>query len=314
VPRGLRVLLLCGDEELASALADALRDLGCAIEGAQGIDAAMERLRRADPPQVALCADAAGSREPSDAARRLRSGFPDRQLMVLVAVRDSTDLERAIAAGADEVLRLPLGPREFEVRLRGLRRALDLHRAVAGQTAHDPLTRLWNHAMVVEVLAHEMARGERAQHPVSVLLVDVDGFAAVNLEHGHRVGDEVLGEVAQRVRVALRSYDLVGRFGGDEFLVVLPNCGRANAIEVAERVRRGVAEAPVLLLKAELQLTLSVGVSTTERGKRTTAADMVAAAEMALDDAKRMGRDRVEVAGAVRGERRDPQESPTERH
>jgi diguanylate cyclase (GGDEF)-like protein len=167
--------------------------------------------------------------------------------------------------------------------------------------------------MVAEVLAHELARGERTQHPVSVLLIDVDGFAAINADHGHRVGDEVLGEVAQRVRVALRSYDLVGRFGGDEFLVVLPNCGRANAIEVAQRVRRGVAEAPILLLKAKVDLTLSVGVSTTERGKRTNAADMIAAAELALDDAKRMGRDRVEVAGAVKGDRRDRAEQSTEK-
>jgi diguanylate cyclase (GGDEF)-like protein len=121
----------------------------------------------------------------------------------------------------------------------------------------------------------------------------------------------VLGEVAQRIKVALRSYDLVGRFGGDEFLVVLPNCGRANAIEVAQRVRRGMVESPVLLLKAKVELTLSIGISTTERGKRTNAADMIAAAETALNDAKRMGRDRVEVAGAVKGDRREAGELPT---
>lgn len=305
--------MVCGDDELAPQLAEALRGFGCAIDGARDAEDALERLRQADAPQVAIVGDVAGSREPSEVARRLRASFPDRQLMVLVVVRDATDLERAIAAGADEVLRAPFTVRELEVRLRGLRRALDLHRAVAGHTAHDPLTRLWTHAMVAEVLANEIMRGERTQHPVSVLLIDVDDFAAINAEHGHRVGDEVLGEVAQRVRVALRSYDLVGRFGGDEFLVVLPNCGRANAIEVAQRVRRGMVEAPILLLKAKVELTLSVGISTTERGKRTTAADMIAAAETALDDAKRMGRDRVEVAGAVRGDRRTPDAAPTEK-
>lgn len=313
MPRGLRVLMVCADDELAPQLAEALRGFGCFIEGARDADDALDRLRRADPPSVAIVGDVAGSRDPSETARRLRASFPDRQLMVLVVVRDATDLERAIAAGADEVVRAPLATRELEIRLRGLRRALDLHRAIAGHTAHDPLTRLWTHAMVAEVLAHEMARAERTQHPVSVLLIDVDGFAGINADHGHRVGDEVLGEVAQRVRVALRSYDLVGRFGGDEFLVVLPNCGRANAIEVAQRVRRGMAEAPILLLKAKVELTLSVGISTTERGKRTTAADMIAAAEQALDDAKRMGRDRVEVAGAVKGDRRDRGELSTEK-
>ena len=313
MPRGLRILMVCADDELAPQLAEALRGFGCFIEGARDADDALGRLRQPDPPMVAIIGDVAGSRDPSETARRLRASFPDRQLMVLVVVRDATDLERAIAAGADEVVRAPIATRELEVRLRGLRRGLDLHRAIAGHTAHDPLTRLWTHAMVAEVLAHELARGERTHHPVSVLLIDVDGFAAINSEHGHRVGDEVLGEVAQRVRVALRSYDLVGRFGGDEFLVVLPNCGRANAIEVAQRVRRGAAEAPILLLKAKVELTLSVGISTTERSKRTNAADMIAAAETALDDAKRMGRDRVEVAGAVKGDRREPGEQPTEK-
>ena len=306
MPRGLKLLLVCADEEAGHALSDALRTTGCMVEGAPDVVAAQQRLHSADPPQVVVLAEAAGSRVPADACRQLRSQFPDRALKVLVVVRDATDLERAVAAGADEVLRLPLLPRELELRLRATRRALDLHRSAAGDTGHDPLTGLWSHAMTVEVLARELARAERVPQPISVLLIDVDRFAEVNDEHGHRVGDEVLTEVAQRMKVALRSYDLVGRFGGDEFLVVLPNCGRANAIEVADRIRRAFAESPILMLKGSVSLTLSVGVATTQRERRSNAADVVRAAEIALEEAKRMGRDRVEIAGAVHGAPRTP--------
>jgi two-component system cell cycle response regulator len=301
MPRGLHLLLVCADEEAGHALGAALRTAGCMVEGAPDVLGAQQRLQAQDPPQVVVLAEAAGSRVPAEHCRQLRGQFPDRALKVLVAVRDATYLERAVAAGADEVLRLPLLQRELELRLRAVRRALDLHRSAAGDTGHDKLTGLWSHAMTVEVLSRELARAERVPQTVSVLLVDVDRFAEVNDQHGHRVGDEVLSEVAQRMKVALRSYDLVGRFGGDEFLVVLPNCGRANAIEVAERIRRAFADAPVLMLKGTVSLTLSVGVATTQRERRSNAADVVRAAEIALDEAKRMGRDRVEVAGAVHG-------------
>ena len=301
MPRGLRLLLVCADEEAGHALSAALRSAGCLVEGAADAVAAQQRLLHTDPPQVVVLAEAAGSRVPADTCRQLRGQFPDRALKVLVVVRDATDLERAVAAGADEVLRLPLLQRELELRLRAARRALDLHRSAAGDTGHDPLTGLWSHAMTVEVLSRELARAERVPQPISVLLIDVDRFAEINDQHGHRVGDEVLTEVAQRMKVALRSYDLVGRFGGDEFLVVLPNCGRANAIEVADRIRRAFAETPILILKGAVSLTLSVGIATTQRERRSNAADVVRAAEIALDEAKRMGRDRVEVAGAVHG-------------
>jgi len=303
VPRGLRVLLVCGDDDAGHSLGEAMGAAGCLIEGAADYEEALAKLKGQDPARVVVLGGLAGSREPAEACRRLRATFPDRELQVLVVARDPTDLERAVAAGADEVLRLPFAQRELEVRLRGLRRVLDLHRAVAGQVARDPLTTLWSHAMVVEVLARELARAERAQQAVSVLLIDADGFARINDQHGHRVGDEVLSELAQRIKVALRSYDLVGRFGGDEFLVVLPNCGRANAIEVAERVRKAASEVPVLVLKGALDVTLSVGVATTMRDRRSSAPDVVRAAERALDDAKRMGRDRIEIASTVHGEK-----------
>lgn len=299
--RGLHLLLVCADEETGHALGAALRASGCLVDGAADCAMAQTRLQRPDPPQVVMLADAPGSRAPAEGCRQLRSQFPDRALKVVVVVRDATDLERAVAAGADEVLRLPLLQRELELRLRAARRALDLHRSAAGDTGHDALTGLWSHAMTVEVLSRELARAERVPQPISVLLIDIDRFAEINDKHGHRAGDEVLTEFAQRMRVALRSYDLVGRFGGDEFLVVLPNCGRANAIEVADRIRRAFVDSPILILKGALTLTLSIGVATTQRERRSNAADVVRAAEIALEEAKRMGRDRVEVAGAVHG-------------
>lgn len=298
--RALSVLLITADEDSGAAAASALHDAGVQVEGVRTLDEAVVRLRRSEPPEIALVAAERGSRLLAETCSKLRSLFPDRSLQIVACVRDATDLERAVSAGADEVIRLPVERRELELRLRAVRRVLDLHQSARGRGPHDPLTGLWNHSMVVEVLQLELDRTARGAGPVSVLLADLDRFAAANEKLGHRAGDEVLLEVAQRLRVALRSYDLIGRYGGDEFLVVLPSCGKANAIEVAERMRRAVGEAPVLLLSGEVRLSLSVGIATASKDDRAVAAECVRAAELALDHAKRLGRDRIEVATAIR--------------
>lgn len=298
--RALQVLLISADEESGAALGSALHQAGVEVEGVRDLEAAVARLRRAGAPEIALIAAPQGARELGDHCRSLRALFPDRSLQILALVRDATDLERAIAAGADEVVRLPIERRELETRLRSVRRVLDLHQGARGRGPHDPLTGLWNHSVVVEVLQLELDRAARAGGAVSVLFADLDRFAAVNDRHGHRAGDEVLREVAQRLRIALRSYDLIGRYGGDEFLVVLPNCGKANAIEVAQRMRRALSDSPILLLSGEVAITLSVGCVTAVKDDRAAAAECVRAAELALDHAKRLGRDRIEVAPMVR--------------
>jgi diguanylate cyclase (GGDEF)-like protein len=160
----------------------------------------------------------------------------------------------------------------------------------------DALTQVWNRGTIIEILKAEVARAARQSHALSIAMVDCDRFKEINDTHGHAAGDAVLRELAQRFRGAVRAYDAVGRYGGEEFLVVLPDCAAPPARALAERLREGVAGAAVEAGKAKLATTVSVGVATLDRGSAVTWEDLVGQADAALYRAKAAGRNRVEVA------------------
>ncbi|MFP5204224.1 MAG: GGDEF domain-containing protein, partial [Acidobacteriota bacterium] len=113
------------------------------------------------------------------------------------------------------------------------------------KAAHDSLTGLLNRGAILDALKLEVARGRRANRCIAILLGDLDHFKEVNDVHGHPVGDEVLSEVARRLQRAVRDYDQVGRYGGEEFLVILSDCGPEDAMNRAEELRAAIAEAPI---------------------------------------------------------------------
>ena len=172
-------------------------------------------------------------------------------------------------------------------------------KAAAEEAAmRDSLTGLWNHNRVLEILIEEMARSERQGIPVSVAMLDLDHFKRVNDTHGHLVGDEVLREVARRLQKAVRIYDSVGRFGGEEFVVVLPGADRQNAMRAAERIRADISRDPIETTVGPLTITASLGVVTRHTELANDATALLVAADGALYEAKEHGRDRVEVAVA----------------
>ncbi len=178
---------------------------------------------------------------------------------------------------------------------------LQAAKAAAEEAAtHDPLTGLWNHNRIIEVLIEEMARNDRLGQPVSLVMLDLDHFKHVNDTYGHVVGDEVLRQIARRLERAIRVYDSVGRFGGEEFMIVLPGTDRAEAERAAERIRAEISHDPVPTTAGTLQVTGSLGV-VTHRGERSIdATGLLVAADDALYDAKGSGRDRVTVASLQR--------------
>jgi len=159
----------------------------------------------------------------------------------------------------------------------------------------DPLTRVWNRAGLDAILSREGGASHANGVPLSVAMIDLDHFKGVNDRFGHGVGDTVLAEVARRLRVAARPVDSVARFGGEEFVVVLPDCDDAGARAVAERLRRRVGDSPIAVGQAaRIPVTCSVGVATLQADE--TADVMLTRADIALYDAKSDGRDRVVVA------------------
>jgi len=160
----------------------------------------------------------------------------------------------------------------------------------------DPLTGLWNHNRILEHLMEELARSDRLGTPVSVAMVDLDHFKHINDTHGHMVGDEVLREVSRRLADVVRLYDRVGRFGGEEFVVVLPGTSQAEAEAAAERIREELAREPVSTSVGPIPVTASLGVVTREGELANDATTLLVAADTALYSSKESGRDRVTIA------------------
>jgi diguanylate cyclase (GGDEF)-like protein len=156
--------------------------------------------------------------------------------------------------------------------------------------ATDALTGHWNRRALDDVLKQQVERRASSGRPFSILMLDIDFFKNINDEFGHMVGDDVLRAFAQRLREFLREDDFCARFGGEEFVVVLPDTPLAKAIEIAERIRKGIAQAP-LLTEPRVQATVSLGVATMEHERSVN--ELFAAADAALYLAKNQGRNQV---------------------
>ncbi|WP_236808783.1 GGDEF domain-containing protein [Amycolatopsis albispora] len=160
------------------------------------------------------------------------------------------------------------------------------------QAGADGKTGLLNAAKWTEVATGELARGRRRGLPSSVLMVDLDHFKAINDRHGHLTGDQVLRAVAAALRAEVRAADVLGRFGGEEFAILLPGTNRFDAVTIAERIRRRVGQVLVPVPGGEIGITASIGVAAQPRDGHTLES-LLAAADRALYVAKDAGRDRV---------------------
>ena len=272
-------------------------DVREALDGNEAFDA----LSGADAPRLAIIDWVMPGIEGVELCRRLRRQAPDHYVYVilLTAKSDRASVVEGLGAGADDYLVKPFHRDEVRQRLRAGQRILEMQeRLIAAQEAlrlkasHDPLTGVLNREAIMELLERECARFQRnPELALSVLLVDVDRFKEVNDGHGHPVGDEVLRHTAQRMARDVRSYDAVGRYGGDEFLVVLAGADAREAAAVAERIRDSSAASRWPVETGSLRVTLSLGVASASAG--CTAKSLVHDADLALLRAKRDGRDRV---------------------
>ena len=204
-----------------------------------------------------------------------------------------------LAAEADDFLTKPLDVVELQARLRSGERVillqeglLEAQKALERLAAHDDLTGLWNRRMILDRLDKELHRANRESTQVGVAMIDLDHFKLINDTHGHAAGDIVLRQAADRMRTMLRDYDYLGRYGGEEFMMVVSSSEAADLAGVAERCRRAVADQPVTIGDRRIAVTVSVGLaSTTVAGYDEVA--LLHAADAALYQAKGEGRNRV---------------------
>lgn len=182
----------------------------------------------------------------------------------------------------------------FELREKLRKRSRELGAAlekISEMAARDELTAAFNRRHLLQVLDTEMARSTRDEDALAVCIIDVDHFKRVNDSHGHTVGDEVLRRVAQQLTPALRSSDALGRYGGEEFILVMPQTSAGGALTKAERVRSSIEALDLSDLAPQLRVTVSVGVAIWESPQ--TLVELINCADRALYAAKRQGRNRV---------------------
>jgi len=172
--------------------------------------------------------------------------------------------------------------------------AEEARRALQDQAMKDSLTGLWNRRALFEMLENEIYRAERDRLPIALLMIDLDHFKLVNDTYGHLTGDRVLEEAAQRILHLIRPYDFAGRYGGEEFVIVLPGCSPAVHTHRAEQFRHAIAGTSVAISSGTLSITCSVGVAAHHPGM--PAEELLRQADEALYTAKRYGRNCVHAA------------------
>jgi two-component system cell cycle response regulator len=265
---------------------------------------ALAILERQDFPRLAVLDWMMPGLEGTQVCERVRK-MPNRAyvyILLLTARSQKEDILKGLDSGADDYLSKPFDAKELRARLHVGQRILSLQdhlietrEELLFRATHDSLTGLANRGVIIEALDRECSRQLREGGTFGIVLADLDHFKYVNDRHGHLAGDAVLQEMARRMVTSVRPYDIIGRYGGEEFLIVVPSSDARGIMGLAERIRKSVEERPVPTEAGEIQLTMSLGVAATDPAIPLTAQELLQVADDALYRAKDHGRNRSEL-------------------
>jgi two-component system cell cycle response regulator len=294
----LKILIADDDAVSLLYLRAALEDWGYEVESTTDGKSACEILQQPGAPMLAIIDWMMPGMDGTDVCRMIRETVKDRYIyLIMLTSRSETEfVVEAMNAGADDFISKPFNVEELQVRVRAGKRISELEQKLRLKATHDALTGIYNRGAVMDILEKEMARHERDGQPMSIVFADLDHFKRTNDKYGHLAGDAVLREVCRRVSAVLRPYDLLGRYGGEELLIVLPACDSNGAVEVAERIRKVVADQPIMTGFGAIPSSLSIGIAVADKGKVMPMNDLINLADIALYSAKECGRNRVELA------------------
>jgi diguanylate cyclase (GGDEF)-like protein len=267
----------------------------CVSDGA----ACWDSLSRADAPRMAILDWHMPGLDGTEVCTRLRDQIdtPYTFVILLTSRGDRQSLLAGLRAGADDYISKPFDPEELQQRLCTGKRIIELQDRLLAvqellrtQATHDSLTGVWNRGEIVRFLQREWNRTCRQKSSMAALLIDVDHFKSVNDRYRHLVGDEVLSRIAKAIRDQIRVYDQVGRFGGEEFLVVLPGTDEFTAPVVAERVRSYIERHPIYRFDAAIHVSVSIGICAVTPADCMSIEEVIRRADVALYKAKDQGR------------------------
>lgn len=302
----MRILVAEDDPSFRRLLEEKLAMWGYDVVVAEDGGAALQILQSDDAPRLAILDWMMPEMDGIAVCRKVREMKPEpyTYILLLTSQQRDEDLVTGMEAGADDYITKPFKHNELRLRLRAGRRIIELQSELMAardtfrvKAARDSLTGLLNHEEILGLLNQELARAERDKQCVSVIMADLDHFKEVNDSYGHLAGDAVLRSAAGMMQTLARSYDYVGRYGGEEFLVILPGCCGECAVSFAERLRLRVGGSDIDTSEGMIPVTISIGVAASGGEKGWDADSIVKAADEALYRAKEQGRNRVEVSG-----------------
>ena len=299
----MRVLVADDDPLTLHMVVYRLRQWGHEVVTCSDGGEAWKILQSDQAPQIAILDWIMPELDGLQVCQKLRAQSPTPYVyVILLTGKDETkDLIAGLEAGADDYLCKPFHLGELEARLRSGKRIVDLQAELIKaretlriQAMQDPLTQTLNHGAILEHLHRELNRAQREHLPLSLIMADLDEFKRVNDTHGHLAGDYVLVEVTRRFHECLRSYDAIGRYGGEEFLIVLPGSDALTALKQAERLQASLSDEPICIPGSSIQITVSQGVTTWMHPFVGDVRALISAADSALYLVKGNGRDSVE--------------------
>ena len=298
-------ILIADDSIVSRHLLDAtLRRWGYDVVMACDGNEAWEILQRADAPRIAILDWVMPGLTGPQVCSRVRAKSNEKDsytyILLLTSKSQREDLIEGMESGADDYLTKPFDQHELKVRLRPGKRIVELQQELIrareelrDQATKDFLTRIWNRSSILDILDREMERGRREKQSLGLILADLDHFKAINDNFGHFGGDAVLREFVRRMSGSMRPYDSIGRYGGEEFLIVLPGCDDAATRKQAERMRVALADQAMAFNEESKVITCSFGATAFTPGVEVTAESLIRLADDALYGAKRAGRNRV---------------------
>jgi two-component system, cell cycle response regulator len=301
----LKILIADDDRISRKLLEKSLEKAGYEVVCVENGKQAVEQLTGEEGPRLALIDWVMPEMNGPDVCRAVRSQQgKSYQYLLLISSRESKkDIVSGLESGADDYLTKPFDIDELKARLRAGERILGLEDSLVQardsmryRATHDPLTSLLNRGVIVDLLGTELSRSLRENRSTAILLCDIDHFKAVNDTYGHVVGDQVLKQVAKRFLSAVRSYDFVGRYGGEEFLIVLNNCDPASSFPRAEQIRASLANCPIPTTSGPHSITVSIGVLMSQDWAGKAVDEVLHEVDLALYEAKEGGRNCVRMA------------------
>lgn len=291
----VRILVASEDAATVEFLDRYLREWGyCAHQVTDGREA-LRLLIDSETPQIAILDGSLPQLSGVEVTAQLSCRKTKHAVwtMLLCEQADTSVIASAIDAGADDLVLKPIDATDLRIRIgvaarvQVLMNRLDVQTAARSEVEHDSLTGLWNRESLMRMLFAETDRVQRLKTPLALILLDIDHFARINERYGYEAGDKVLRELAKRFRRHLRSYDLVGRCGEDEFLIGLPGCTSEQAYVLIKRLKRNILSRPFAVGREQVSITTSAGISHSQ-GRSPLV--VLREAERALANAKASGR------------------------